>query len=55
MLIDDAELTPARLAELSSRLLGDPTKLASMSAASTALAMPDAAERIAAEILAACP
>ena len=54
-LIDDAELTPERLAEVCAALLGDPTQLAAMSAASRSLAKPDAAGRIAAEILAACP
>ena len=54
-LIDDAALSAERLTEASARLLGDPSGLAGMSAASRALAMPDAAARIAAEILAACP
>ncbi len=51
--IDDAELTPERLAAAAGELLGDPERLERMAAASLALARPDAAERIAAEVLAA--
>ena len=53
-LLGDAELTPERLAEMCGALFADPSRLAIMAAASRSLAMPDAAERIAAEILAAC-
>jgi len=53
--IEDDELTPERLAEASASLLGDEKRLAAMSAASLVLARPDAAERIAAEVLAAAP
>ena len=51
--IDDAELTPARLAEAARTLLHDPARLARMGAAARSLARPDAADRVAAEILAA--
>jgi UDP-N-acetylglucosamine--N-acetylmuramyl-(pentapeptide) pyrophosphoryl-undecaprenol N-acetylglucosamine transferase len=52
--IDDAELDPARLAALAAELLADRPRLERMGAAAASLARPDAAERIAAEILAAC-
>lgn len=51
--VEDAELTPERLATELSELLSDPVALASMAAASLALAKPDAAERIADEVLGA--
>lgn len=51
--VEDAELTPERLATELSELLSDPVVLASMAAASLALAKPDAAERIADEVLGA--
>jgi UDP-N-acetylglucosamine--N-acetylmuramyl-(pentapeptide) pyrophosphoryl-undecaprenol N-acetylglucosamine transferase len=51
--IEDAELEPVRLRELTAELLGDRDRLATMAAASAALARPDAAELIAAEVLAA--
>jgi UDP-N-acetylglucosamine--N-acetylmuramyl-(pentapeptide) pyrophosphoryl-undecaprenol N-acetylglucosamine transferase len=51
--IDDAELTPERLARETAGLLGAPERLGRMAAASRALAKPDAAERIAEEVLAA--
>jgi len=54
-LLDDAELTPERLAAITDRLLADSARLEAMSAASRSLARPDAAARIADEILAACP
>jgi UDP-N-acetylglucosamine--N-acetylmuramyl-(pentapeptide) pyrophosphoryl-undecaprenol N-acetylglucosamine transferase len=53
IVIDDTELTPARLAEAASALLRDQARLARMGAASGSLARPDAADRVAAEILAA--
>jgi UDP-N-acetylglucosamine--N-acetylmuramyl-(pentapeptide) pyrophosphoryl-undecaprenol N-acetylglucosamine transferase len=49
----DADLTPARLAHEVGTLLHDPGRLAAMSHASAALAKPDAARDIAAELLAA--
>jgi len=49
----DAELTPALLAGRVAALFGDEDRLAEMSRASAALARPDAARRIADEILAA--
>jgi UDP-N-acetylglucosamine--N-acetylmuramyl-(pentapeptide) pyrophosphoryl-undecaprenol N-acetylglucosamine transferase len=51
--IADSELTPDLLASRVSKLLGDPEGLARMAAASLALAKPDAAKRIAAELLTA--
>jgi UDP-N-acetylglucosamine--N-acetylmuramyl-(pentapeptide) pyrophosphoryl-undecaprenol N-acetylglucosamine transferase len=51
--VEDDDLSPARLAALASEVLGDPGRLERMSEASRALARPDAAERIADEILAA--
>src|SRR6201999_3766109 len=48
-----AELTAARLGAEVTALLGDPPRLASMSAAARTLAKPDAARRIANEVLAA--
>jgi UDP-N-acetylglucosamine--N-acetylmuramyl-(pentapeptide) pyrophosphoryl-undecaprenol N-acetylglucosamine transferase len=53
VVIPDAQLTPARLAEVVSRLLADPARLDAMAQASARLARPDAAQVIAAEILAA--
>ncbi len=51
--IDDDELTPERLAREASGLLADEPRLERMAAESRSLARPDAAERIAAEVLAA--
>jgi len=51
--IEDDELDPERLIAAVAPLLADPARLQRMSAASRSLASPDAAERIAAEILAA--
>ena len=51
--VPDAELTPARLGQEVGALLGDPSRLASMAAASAALARPDAAQAVADEVLAA--
>jgi UDP-N-acetylglucosamine--N-acetylmuramyl-(pentapeptide) pyrophosphoryl-undecaprenol N-acetylglucosamine transferase len=53
VVVPDAELTPARLAEEVAALLGDPARLEAMARASATLARPDAAQRIAAEVLAA--
>jgi UDP-N-acetylglucosamine--N-acetylmuramyl-(pentapeptide) pyrophosphoryl-undecaprenol N-acetylglucosamine transferase len=49
--IEDDRLTPELLAERAAALLADRERLAAMAAASLGLARPDAAERIAAEIL----
>jgi UDP-N-acetylglucosamine--N-acetylmuramyl-(pentapeptide) pyrophosphoryl-undecaprenol N-acetylglucosamine transferase len=51
--IRDEDLGAARLAEEVVRLLGDDRRLAAMAAASAALARPDAARRIADEVLSA--
>jgi UDP-N-acetylglucosamine--N-acetylmuramyl-(pentapeptide) pyrophosphoryl-undecaprenol N-acetylglucosamine transferase len=53
VLIDDADLTPKALVETAAELLADPERLARMGVASAALARPDAARAIAAEILGA--
>jgi UDP-N-acetylglucosamine--N-acetylmuramyl-(pentapeptide) pyrophosphoryl-undecaprenol N-acetylglucosamine transferase len=53
IVIPDAELTPERLRTEVDGLLGDPARLQAMGRASAALARPDAAQRIAAELLAA--
>ncbi len=53
VVIRDAELTAARLAHEAGELLHDRTRLAAMAHASAALARPDAARRVAAELLAA--
>lgn len=53
LVIPDAELTGARLAQEVGALLADPGRLAAMGHASATLARPDAAEVIAAEVLAA--
>jgi UDP-N-acetylglucosamine--N-acetylmuramyl-(pentapeptide) pyrophosphoryl-undecaprenol N-acetylglucosamine transferase len=52
VVVPDAELTPARLAQEVGRLLADPARLASMARASASLARPDAARTIASEVLA---
>jgi UDP-N-acetylglucosamine--N-acetylmuramyl-(pentapeptide) pyrophosphoryl-undecaprenol N-acetylglucosamine transferase len=49
--VEDAEVSAARLAAELGALLGDEPRLAAMSAASAALARPDASRRIADEIL----
>jgi UDP-N-acetylglucosamine--N-acetylmuramyl-(pentapeptide) pyrophosphoryl-undecaprenol N-acetylglucosamine transferase len=51
--IEDAALSAELLAERARALIGDEARLAAMSVASTALARPDAARRIADEVLAA--
>jgi len=53
VVIPDAELTPERLRAEVLRLLGDPDRLRAMGEAARALARPDAATRIAAEVRAA--
>ena len=53
LVLEDSELTAARLRELVVALFGDRERLATMAAASLALARPDAAARVAAEVLAA--
>lgn len=53
VLVPDAELDAARLRAEVDALLADPARLAAMAAASAALARPDAAQAIAAEVLAA--
>ena len=53
VVVRDAELTPERLREEVAAIALDPGRLAAMSAASAALARPDAARAIAAEVLAA--
>ena len=51
--VPDADLTPARLRRDVEALLGDPERLAAMGAASRTLARPDAAARIADEVMSA--
>jgi UDP-N-acetylglucosamine--N-acetylmuramyl-(pentapeptide) pyrophosphoryl-undecaprenol N-acetylglucosamine transferase len=53
VVLPDAQLTPGRLAAEVATLLGDRGRLAAMGRASAALARPDAAARIAHEVLAA--
>jgi UDP-N-acetylglucosamine--N-acetylmuramyl-(pentapeptide) pyrophosphoryl-undecaprenol N-acetylglucosamine transferase len=52
--IEDAELDGAAIAAATDGLLGDGELLAAMAKASASLARPDAAERVACEILASC-
>lgn len=52
--IEDADLTPERLASEVTGLLSDPERLAAMASASRSLARPDAAGRIAEEVLSSC-
>jgi UDP-N-acetylglucosamine--N-acetylmuramyl-(pentapeptide) pyrophosphoryl-undecaprenol N-acetylglucosamine transferase len=54
IVVEDAELSPERLASEIRELLADAPRLEAMAAASRALAKPDAAERIAEEVLSAC-
>jgi UDP-N-acetylglucosamine--N-acetylmuramyl-(pentapeptide) pyrophosphoryl-undecaprenol N-acetylglucosamine transferase len=53
LVIEDSELDPATLVRTANELFGDPGRLARMSEASGALARPDAADRIADEVLGA--
>ena len=53
LVVDDSELEPALLRAVAGDLLADGDRLAAMAAASRALARPDAAERVAADVLAA--
>ncbi|MGE5282077.1 MAG: UDP-N-acetylglucosamine--N-acetylmuramyl-(pentapeptide) pyrophosphoryl-undecaprenol N-acetylglucosamine transferase [Chloroflexota bacterium] len=53
--VEDAELSAAGLAERVGALFDDEDRLAAMAAASASLAMPEAARRIADEVLAATP
>jgi UDP-N-acetylglucosamine--N-acetylmuramyl-(pentapeptide) pyrophosphoryl-undecaprenol N-acetylglucosamine transferase len=53
LVIPDGELDGPRLAQEVGRLLADPARLGSMGRAALELARPDAARRIAAEVLAA--
>jgi len=53
VVIEDADLDGKRLAAAAAELIGDRVRMNSMAAASAALARPDAAETIAAEILSA--
>ena len=53
VVVPDAELTPARLASEVAQLLADRERLAAMGRASASLARPEAAQRIAEEVLAA--
>jgi UDP-N-acetylglucosamine--N-acetylmuramyl-(pentapeptide) pyrophosphoryl-undecaprenol N-acetylglucosamine transferase len=52
VVVPDAELTAARLADVVGALLADPAGLQSMAAASASLARPDAAQAVADEVLA---
>jgi UDP-N-acetylglucosamine--N-acetylmuramyl-(pentapeptide) pyrophosphoryl-undecaprenol N-acetylglucosamine transferase len=51
VIVRDDELTPARLASVVGRLLGDPGRLAAMGRAAAAVARPHAAREIARELL----
>jgi UDP-N-acetylglucosamine--N-acetylmuramyl-(pentapeptide) pyrophosphoryl-undecaprenol N-acetylglucosamine transferase len=53
VVVADSDLTPARLSSEVASLLADRERLAAMGRTSAALARPDAAQRIAAEVLAA--
>ncbi|MGH2985081.1 MAG: UDP-N-acetylglucosamine--N-acetylmuramyl-(pentapeptide) pyrophosphoryl-undecaprenol N-acetylglucosamine transferase, partial [Solirubrobacterales bacterium] len=53
MVVEDSELDPARLRGLAGELLADGERLREMASAARARARPDAAQRIAAEVLAA--
>ena len=53
VVVPDAEVSPERLRSEVDGLLADPARLAAMAAASRGLARPDAAERIAREVVAA--
>jgi UDP-N-acetylglucosamine--N-acetylmuramyl-(pentapeptide) pyrophosphoryl-undecaprenol N-acetylglucosamine transferase len=53
VVIEDSEIGPSRLAELVDSLLADPERLGEMAMASRSLARPDAAQRVADEVLSA--
>ena len=53
VVVEDSELDGERVRELASELIFDDRRLREMGAAAAALAMPDAADRVAAEVLAA--
>jgi UDP-N-acetylglucosamine--N-acetylmuramyl-(pentapeptide) pyrophosphoryl-undecaprenol N-acetylglucosamine transferase len=53
VIIPDSELTPARLADEVGRLLADPARAAAMANAAVSVARPQAAQEIAAEVMAA--
>ena len=53
VVIPDGELSGPRLAQEVGRILADPSRLAAMARGSQAMARPDAADRIAREVLAA--
>ena len=53
VVVEDSELDGERVRELASELIFDERRLRAMGAAAAALAMPDAADRVAAEVLAA--
>ena len=53
-IVEDEDLDPDRLVAEIQPLLADPERLARMAAASRGLARPDAAERVAAEIMTSC-
>ncbi len=52
VVVEDDRLDAVTLREAAARLLGDPERLAAMASASASLARPDAAARVAAEVLA---
>ncbi|MEO8091295.1 MAG: UDP-N-acetylglucosamine--N-acetylmuramyl-(pentapeptide) pyrophosphoryl-undecaprenol N-acetylglucosamine transferase [bacterium] len=52
--IEDSALDPGAVASAAASILSDPARLEAMATASASLARPDAAERVACEILAAC-
>jgi UDP-N-acetylglucosamine--N-acetylmuramyl-(pentapeptide) pyrophosphoryl-undecaprenol N-acetylglucosamine transferase len=51
VVIEDSELDPGTLVRAVGELFADPRRLDEMSAASRALARPDAAERVAEQVL----
>jgi UDP-N-acetylglucosamine--N-acetylmuramyl-(pentapeptide) pyrophosphoryl-undecaprenol N-acetylglucosamine transferase len=53
VIVEDSELSGEQIRRLADELLGDPPRLERMGAASASLARPDAADRVAAEVLAA--
>jgi UDP-N-acetylglucosamine--N-acetylmuramyl-(pentapeptide) pyrophosphoryl-undecaprenol N-acetylglucosamine transferase len=55
VVVPDAQLSAERLAREVGELLGDPGRLRAMGRASAGLARPDAAQAIAAELIAAAP